>query len=363
MAIKKLPNGRYRLYILDENGKKIRRVFEKQFDAKALEAKIEQLKYEKKLAKLKLRKERYPFDRALQDFEKTKSGLALSSQKRYGSVIKQIGYFAEAMKIKHIDEFTPDHGTLIYNELVTIKPDPKGNADNDFKPSPKTVNFFLLTLKAFFHDEVIKDHIKRSPVLHLKNLKNEKKKPDFYSIDELKKFFSQEMPLSYRQFFLGLLFSGMRFSEASNLTWEDIDFSKRLIYVRPKPGYQLKTFSSERAIPMNQDLLNLLKEIRERSSSSLVFVSPQGKVIRERRTLDICKTIAKRAGITSRAFLHKFRATYATILVRKRIPLESIKELLGHSSLSETERAYANNESSYLHKDVSALDNLLEPDP
>jgi integrase len=38
--------------------------------------------------------------------------------------------------------------------------------------------------------------------------------------------------------------------------------------------------------------------------------------------------------------------------------IQNIKELLGHWSVSETER-YAHNNSEHLHQDVSELDNLL----
>ena len=56
--------------------------------------------------------------------------------------------------------------------------------------------------------------------------------------------------------------------------------------------------------------------------------------------------------------LHKFRHTYATMLIHNGVKIQNIKELLGHWSVSETER-YAHNNSEHLHQDVSELDNLL----
>jgi hypothetical protein len=40
--------------------------------------------------------------------------------------------------------------------------------------------------------------------------------------------------------------------------------------------------------------------------------------------------------------------------------MESIKELLGHWSMVETERAYANLDANHLHAEVKVLDNLLD---
>ncbi len=109
---------------------------------------------------------------------------------------------------------------------------------------------------------------------------------------------------------------------------------------------------------MNATLRNLLSEMRsEDPTSSFVFCSPTGVQLRERSLLNVCKRIAMRAGLTSRAFLHKFRHTFATHLVQQGRTLESIKALLGHSTIRETE-IYAHNKSDHLHEEVRVLDDL-----
>lgn len=62
---------------------------------------------------------------------------------------------------------------------------------------------------------------------------------------------------------------------------------------------------------------------------------------------------------SSIAYIHKFRHTYATILVRKDVPLQEIKELLGHSSITETE-IYTHNSSDHLHDKVNHLNNIIK---
>jgi integrase len=356
--IKKRTDGKYYLYITDEFGKRIRRTFEKRADAEALKAKVTKIKYEKKLAGLSLRKARYSFEKALSDFEISKQNLRPTSVKKYRFAIKQFQYFIEACNILFLDEFTPDHGTLFYQELIREKIDPKGNTDKIIKPQPKTVNFHIQTIKAFFKDEVSKDHIPKSPVQHLKNLKNEAKKPEYYTLEELKRFFSQSMPPAYKNAFLCLFLTGMRFGELANLTWNDIDFQRRLIYVRPKDGFKTKTYNSERAIPINDELLNLLKSLNENKISEIYpFCSSDGCKMRERRALEICKRVARDAGIKSRAFLHKFRHTFATHLIQNNAPIESIKELLGHSSITETE-IYAHNRPDHMHYEIQKLPSI-----
>jgi len=167
------------------------------------------------------------------------------------------------------------------------------------------------------------------------------------------------MPDAYRSAFLGLLLTGMRFGELANLTWEDVDFQRRFIYVRSKENFRTKTHNSERAIPMIDDLYKLLiKAFTNKQSEIYPFCSPMGKQLRERKTLQVCKKIAEDAGITTRAFLHKFRHTYATLLIQRGTPIESIKELLGHWSVIQTE-VYAHNNTDHLLPQASRLNKLL----
>jgi site-specific recombinase XerD len=97
---------------------------------------------------------------------------------------------------------------------------------------------------------------------------------------------------------------------------------------------------------------------RNKQSETYPFCSPTGKQLKERRTLEVCKKVTEDAGITSRAFLHKLRHTYATLLIQRGTPIESIKELLGHWSVVQTE-AYAHNNIDHLLPQVSRLNKLL----
>jgi len=359
MAIKQKKNGKYLVDVRDEYGTRIQRTFNTRTDARAFEGDLYKKKYELLLVKSSLRETRYPFEQALDDFLLAKSELRKTSIKKYTHFIKQLKLFASAIGIVYLDEFTPDHGTLFYNELVKEKLDPTGNTKRMLKPKPKTVNFFIQSARSFFTQEVIKEHIKKNPFLHIKTLKVEKSKPEYYTIEELKAFFSQEMPDAYRNAFMGLLFTGMRFGELANLTWEDVDFERRFIYVRSNENFRTKTHNSERAIPMIDDLNKLLLQtFRNKQSKIYPFCSPTGKQLKERRALEVCKKVAEDAGIITRAFLHKFRHTYATLLIQRGTAIESIKELLGHWSVVQTE-AYAHNNTDHLLPQASRLNKLL----
>ena len=360
MSIKRLGKDRYFLYTVDYRGRKVRLRFDRREDAEALQDKIRQEKYEKKLVGVGLRKARHSIKECLEDYRATKALLRPKSVQKYTAIIKQFGHYCEKMSIKYIDEFSPEYATLFYNELVKEITLIKNGKEEVVRSAPKTINFYIQTVKGFFQEEVIKDHLMKSPMLHVKNVKVSNKKPDFYTIEELNKIFSQEMSPEYRKFFLGLLYSGMRFSEAANLTWDYVDFEQSKIYIRAPKGKHLKTENAERDIKIPKVLLNLLIEMQKSKKSDLVFCTSSGTQIKERKALMICKEVAESAGVSSRAFLHKFRATYATILVRSKVSLDTIKELLGHSSVTITEKAYANNDSAGDRADISILNDIIK---
>lgn len=361
MAIKQKTNGKYVVDARDSYGKRIRRTFDRLVDAKAFDSGIFSKKYETVLINNGLKQERYSIYKALEEFESTKADLRPKSVSKYRYNISLLRKVFEVFELNFVDEFTSDHGTKLYLEVVREKRSISGsNKGKLARPKPKTVNFFLNTCRAFFQMEVVKNHINRNPMLHIKNQRVEKKRPDYYSESELKAFFSQEMPIEYRYAFLGFLFTGMRFAELANLTWEDVDYKKKLIYVRPKEDFKTKTYNSERSIPMNDVIFNILKEISDSPKSKIFpFCSVNGRQLNEARLLEACKQIAVNAGITSKAYIHKFRSTTASMLVQRGVPIHSVKELLGHSSVVHTE-IYAHHKSDLMHPEVATLNNLLQ---
>ena len=357
--ITKMENGKYQVQVYDTYGNRHRLTFDKKGDADAYITKIETVKHDNRLVKVNLRKQRITFDLALEDFKLSKSQLRPKSIQKYNGVIYQFGKFVEANGIIYLDEFTVDHATALYNELVKEKPDPTGNSNRMVKPKPKTVNFYLMTIKAFFREEVIKQRILRSPMLHIKNLRVEKKRPDYYTEGELKIFFQQEMPEAYRNAFIGLLHTGCRIAELANLTWAEVDIDKKIIHIKSTDDFKTKTSKSERAIPMNDILYNLLvKMSADKKSDKYPFCSKEGNQLRERTLLDECKKIAAKAGIVSRAFLHKFRSSFASHLVQNDISIEKVSELLGHTTIAETQMHYARQDTHRMHEAVNKLNEL-----
>jgi len=357
MAIRKTKGGSFTVDVYDYKKQRIAKTFGKKSDAIDFETKTRNEKREAKLIDAELKNAEVSFSAALEEFNNSKNNLSKKTVQKYSFIVTQVKAFANAQGIKNLSDFTSDHATLLLQVIRQEKYEP--SSKRTIIPKAKTINGFLLFVKAFFKDEEIKGRIVKSPMLHIKNLKEENVKPEFYTKNELKAFFAQTMNSSYRLIFLGLLYTGMRINELANVKWSDVNLDKKVIRVSRKDGFVPKTDNAERAIPINEKLLAALNAIKEgKEASAYVFTSPEGKQLRERKTLVICKDVATAAKITDRAFLHKFRHTFATHLVMNRVPIERVQKLLGHSSINET-LIYAHLIPDDMHEDVSALNNLL----
>lgn len=357
--ITKLPNGKYKTTVYDIYGKRHRMTFVRKSEADAYISNIEIQKHESKLIRNKLRKERVPILTALDNFNASKIDLRFKTRQKYNNFTKQFKLFINAVNVQYVDEFTTDHATLLFNELIREKVDPKGNTDKIVKPSSRTVNYYLRTARTFFNVEVLNGHIDKNPLRAIKNLRVEKKPPEFYTKEEINNFFSQKMHFRYRNAFTVLLHTGMRFAELANLTWDDIDLERRLIKVRPKEEFKTKTYNSIRNIPMDDHVYNMLTSlVNEVKKTEYPFCSVEGKKLRERPLYYHCQRLGLKAGIKGQISLHKFRHSFASHLVQNRVPIEYVQKLLGHSTINET-MIYAHLRSDDLHEEVKVLDNLF----
>lgn len=356
MSVKQI-RGRWRANVHLSDGSRLQRTFDTKREADAFETKVRHELNEKK----KDGTARYRMVRAIDDLEATKATLRPSSAKRYRPILNWLRAFCTDRGIEFVDQFTPDRATELRAMLLMERADPTGNTDKVRHAKPKTVNLFIVTYKTLFRDEVAKRHITHSPMAHIRSVPVERARPEFYTKPELDAFFNQRMPEAFREAFMGLLLTGMRFAELANLHWGDIDFNAQLIRIESRETHRTKTRNAVRAIPMDPQLKEMLMRMAADPRSPVYpFCTGEGNQLRERKMLAVCKGIAKRAGITSRAFLHKFRHTFATFAVRNGVSLEDLKELLGHASITETE-VYAHHQPDHLHDKVRKVGKLLLP--
>ena len=140
--------------------------------------------------------------------------------------------------------------------------------------------------------------------------------------------------------------TGIRASELIGMNREDIDRHDSLIRIRGKGR-------KERIVPVGTKALDAIDAYLGRLAGSsdiaAVFLGPSGKRLTARTVQRILENHRKQLGLQQKASPHTLRHSFATHLLESGADLRAIQELLGHASLSTTQR--------YTHVN---LDSLME---
>lgn len=154
-----------------------------------------------------------------------------------------------------------------------------------------------------------------------------------------------------------LLNCGIRLSELVSINIKDIDFYENRIKILGKGN-------KERMIYLNNACIDGLKnylEIRTKNQKAVdepaLFISNQNKRISKRRVQQIVENTIKNAELDGKGFTtHKLRHTAATLMYQYGgADILTLKELLGHSSISTTE--------IYTHLNNEQVRNAIENNP
>lgn len=127
---------------------------------------------------------------------------------------------------------------------------------------------------------------------------------------------------------------GLRVSELVGLNFEDIDRAERWLRVRGKGR-------KERQVPYGTKsaaALDRYLAVRQAPVAGPVFLGARGGRIGDRQVRAIVKLYALLAGADTALHPHSLRHAFATHLLADGADLRAIQELLGHASLSTTQR-------------------------
>lgn len=134
------------------------------------------------------------------------------------------------------------------------------------------------------------------------------------------------------------LHSGMRVGEILELRGSDIDLSANIIHVRDSKA-------GTRMAHMTSIVVPVFEEILPSSPGELIFRSRGGKGLKVTDTSNTFSRVVKELGLNEgitdrrqRVVFHTFRHTFCSWLAIRGVPLFTIGELVGHSSLEMTKR-------------------------
>ncbi len=204
------------------------------------------------------------------------------------------------------------------------------------------------TLKSFFNYLFREGYIERDLSSQIHSPKVPKKIPHFISVDEVVavlQSFDRDADQNHgleKVLFLLLYGAGLRVSEACGLQWKRIDFSRRVILIRGKGD-------KERLVALPQNLAKLLQAEHQKSSTEYVWGE---QALNPRTAYEWVRSRGAKAGLMRPIHPHALRHSFATHLLASGANLRTLQELLGHESLTATEK--------YTHLGVDQLARTLE---
>ncbi|WP_084273752.1 tyrosine-type recombinase/integrase [Legionella fairfieldensis] len=152
--------------------------------------------------------------------------------------------------------------------------------------------------------------------------------------------------LLWHDYFLLLLFTGMRKTEVSSLRWEDIDLKSKTITLQDTKNREVHT------LPMSDFIYDLLDRRNLQRTSEFVFPadSKTGYIN------DPKKAVLKVVELSGAPFtLHDLRRTFATIAEGLDLPAYALKRLLNHKMNNDVTAGYIMRDVERLRKPMQRI--------
>jgi integrase/recombinase XerC len=144
--------------------------------------------------------------------------------------------------------------------------------------------------------------------------------------------------------------AGLRVSELTGMNLDSVDFGARMLRVMGKG-------SKERLCPINRTALNVLREYLDRRGefrtrkrapdTKALFLNRYGMRLTRNHVLYLVMDWAAASGLSRSVTPHTLRHAFATHMLKSGAKVDDVKELLGHSWVTSTQR--------YLHVDLEDL--------
>lgn len=204
----------------------------------------------------------------------------------------------------------------------------------------------LSTARAFFKWLWETRRVAKNPASGLRNPKQPKRLPAFLTEGESQALLDLppmvDFPTARLACLLELLYaSGLRVSELVGLDLQDVQGEQRTLRVLGKGR-------KERLVPYHPQAASVLEAYlafrsaflaaKELAPSPAIFLNQRGGRLTPTSVRSLLRAALEAAAVRSRVSPHALRHSFATHLLNRGMDLRAIQELLGHASLSTTQR-------------------------
>lgn len=215
-----------------------------------------------------------------------------------------------------------------------------------FNYSKTTTARKIASLRTFYRFLYRERIIESNPALGVHSPKRGKSLPEFLTEPEIEQILNNikmDTPAGYRnRTILELLYAtGMRISELSSLNFENLNLEENEIKVFGKGSKERIVLISTRAKNFLETYIKTVRYLicRKESNnlSEPVFVNKTGYRLQPQSVRLAIKDVVEKIELPKHVTPHVFRHSFATKLLENGADLRVVQELLGHSSISNTQ--------------------------
>jgi integrase/recombinase XerD len=218
----------------------------------------------------------------------------------------------------------------------------------------------LCCFRGFYHYLFETKQIRKNPAAAIPKVICELPAEKIYlSVDECMQLLNsidRQTDIGLRDFTMiaTLWCTGLRTFECAGLCWNNINFDEGTLRVVGKGGKERQVFLNERIWDTLQDYALAV----EYQDEDPIFCTMKGGKVSEKKKHftntslnNAVKTLAKRAGLGREITTLTFRHTFATHMFEAGVPIDDIKEIIGHERETET--------CIYIHVTLDGVRSLL----
>ena len=254
------------------------------------------------------------------------------------------------LSFRHLKKFFGEEKNI---EQLTVKD------IEDFKihlrrTCPKGYIVYLRNLKASFNRAEDWDYISQNPFNKVKIPQQQRNKPLFLSRSELQIIIDHCEKYFLKEIIIFAFNSGCRIGEIVSIKWSNIDFEKEIITVGDSK-FTTKG-KKQRFLPFTLEMKNLLKKMKTAANKNfdIIFCKENGFPFATDYISKLFKDAVRAAGLSEDIHFHTLRHSFGSNLGSKGVPINDIKELMGHSSITTTQ-IYVHTNLENLRKGISKL--------
>lgn len=289
----------------------------------------------------------------VENYFKDKVNLASSTRRRS---LNHINFFFQFMlpsypQIRYFNQINSIHVANFQTHRKECK------KQNGKSVSNKTVKESMYVISSIFEWALKKNYVRDNPVRKIDIIKSIRTNQHVFKDQEVIDILTYCKNSKKHEYlyapFLVLATTGVRRGELSHLTWDDIDFTRRVIKIRTKILPSGKTWTAKtrenRELKMDNEVFDELFQLKIQSNKEWVFINTQGNRQTGSMLLENLNSRCKQLGIP-KGQIHSFRRGFAQMMDKAVHDRVAIQQTLGHSTITMTDLYCGYRPKEYVDK-------------